>query len=291
MDTDRPRLEQWWDDMKWIAQARATRANLLYDCENDRFGDRHRLQIVMRAVIDDWAALSEPAEPERKMQTCIASYCCVGQRVRAVSGPCSRVMHVVEFLKRHLTHRSTGRRPNAPVTADEVRDLDGLDLSGQLQGEMRNARGFAWVTLASCLEDIRTRQFPADEARNRLGLTHYDQDHHLIEVRYPASLSSILALHRPTFIEGCPSMIYRSFEGPEGWGAAVHLEDPASPTTGLPEAVHPSVTCVDGMVVYDLGRLTTPCPTPGWAEFEGCLPARVDDSSPDLVYRYVFGDS
>jgi hypothetical protein len=180
-----------------------------------------------------------------------------------------------DFLKRHIDRAKAGIpiEEHRYPTADDILSLQDRGLEGIVQeSELRGRRPIGWVTRTEALDAIRseTDVGTADRVRNLLGLRHLDRDYHVVEVLYPRCSPEELGLRVPTFLDGCPSLIFRSRTATDdGWGRTVQLKSYAD---GLPEAVHPPLPFDARFRVRWLGRITEPLPAEDWERHLEALP-------------------
>jgi hypothetical protein len=245
-----------------------TLANILHDFRKRRFADLAAARRCLREVGEAWHAPPADSSPIDVMREVLRHYRCHG--VSAVTLDCSRVMNVMDLRDRNLKARVAGLPAIGSVDPAAVRRLETRGLASATKGKMSNMRGFAWVTPEAGFKHIRDRR-DANLGRDQLGLSHYTRLHHLVEVRYPPDALAGTRLCAPTFVEGCPSLIYRSASRRGNWGRAVDL---ATVTPGLAEAVHEAIPFTDDFQIVDLTVVETAPPSVPPAEFLSGMPCR-----------------
>jgi hypothetical protein len=174
------------------------------------------------------------------------------------------------------------------ITDEQVKELQEKGFAnGVAKGEVSGRHGFAWVTTTYAIEQLRAST-PSDrlpsKVRNLAGLMHLDDEEHLVEIKYPLYSPVVSNLAAPTFLEGCPSRIFRCCHSSTGWGRTVDLD---TLNDGLPEAVHPPVPFTEEFHLLDIGRLDASCPPYDEAAFERTLPHPWLNDSIREVAEYV----
>jgi hypothetical protein len=114
------------------------------------------------------------------------------------------------------------------------------------------------VTRTDELAKLRDQHADPDDlatvVRNRLGLSHYDQNELLVEVEYPPQILDAMHFVAPTFLEGSAGVIFRAQHCTDDWGRAVDL---VTLDDGLPEAVHRPVPFASDFRIRRIGRIKT----------------------------------
>lgn len=149
--------------------------------------------------------------------------------------------------------------PKGGVPLFAVKRLEGPGaLASIAMNEMQNGSGFAWVTPTSEVENVRqvasannTDGDLASLLHNLIGFTKPEiKPEQWAEVRYPEDAFAATPLTPPTFLDGAPSIIYRSHRRNDGWGETVNLSNMGA---GVPEAVHQGVPFTDKFEVMSVG--------------------------------------
>jgi hypothetical protein len=272
--------------MTQTAQGRATLANLLFDIAHGR---------VPPAVVDEflnaavhWNPTSDdpPEHILKGVQAEPARLVCCGPRVPPSAG-CSRVMHVRDLLRNNIEKSKLGFLI-WPTPTREQMDLLVTRGPRAAKGYMRTHRAYAWVTptaeLERALKAHESSAEPASAARRLLGLLHFQEDEFLVEIDYPSPTSEGAYLVLPTFVEGCPSLVFRGSSHEDGWGRAVDLE---TLNDGLPEAIHLPIAFTDAFTIKSLGKLTPMRRPFDWEAFLATLPNPWSGNSLEVVMAYV----
>jgi len=250
-----PSVRNWCQAMQRSAEGRATLSNILHDCQESRlpsktlkefFGDialawNRRRRTQLPETIQRSVQLSKPND-----------YCCKGPDISGDSVECSRVMSLADLIEKNIDVAKIPFAITGHLTNNQVELLEKFGFSGAATNTMRTARPFAWVTLGNKFSVIYAGTKTANVARKLLGMTHFQKDEHLVEIRYPKGVFRSGGLFAPTFLDGCPSLVYRSTVSSDGWGRAVDLDTLAN---ALPEAVHEEINFTDDFKLRNLGRL------------------------------------
>jgi len=234
-------------------------SNLLHAYRSRRLSEP-TLAALLQGVLNDWAGPSG-RRPDAVVETFAdrdpEHFLC--QPPRAHSGSCSRVVDDVSFVCHNLdvTEAEGVIEDEVPTRLVEALERGLTREHIRVNSELRGRRPFAWVTRTQDLHDLRERVKSAAElasmVRDMLGLSHYTQDHLLLEVEYPPEAIEELALTAPTFVEGGAGVIFRARTSADGWGRAVNLR---THDDGLPEAVHPPLKLTPAFRVRRLGRIS-----------------------------------
>jgi len=171
---------------------------------------------------------------------------------------CSRVVDAVSLVTHNIDHEKLGFGLSDEVPSRLLQLLERGIPEGAAKSQLRGRRPLAWVTPTEHLDELR-QQYPdpnelATVVRNRLGLSHYDQDQLLLEVEYPDDVVSTLEFAAPTFLEGGAGVIFRARFCSDSWGRAVNLETLGD---GLPEAVHRPIPFSSRFRIRRIGRTRT----------------------------------
>jgi hypothetical protein len=247
-------IKKWCDNLSLKIAGKATLSNMYYDVVNERI-DKSQLSLFMNNVLREWSIVISSSidafENARISMLKIASQ--LGPPVPENSRNCSRVMSYKDFFA-HNIHQSVipfAIREFASV--DQIKTLERFGIKGATKGKMETRRPFSWVTQTSAMEKIRKKWNTAFIVRQYLGLLHFQEDEDLIEIIFPPAISKCSKVTQPTFVEGSPTLIYRSKIASDGWGRAVDLQ---TYKEGYPEAIHESVNFTDEFEFKYLGRLT-----------------------------------
>jgi hypothetical protein len=274
----------WWDAMReWNTEARATLANIIYDWRMKRLATdviRH----LLHAVGTVWKPDADPPEaPGRALRRVVDSdperYLFKGRSVALTGTDCSRVMTAQDLLEFNLDASILAIGFSGSLTQKEIADLERLGPGDAALGTMRTLRPLAWITRSRDLEQGRAAaEKAANYVRDALGLQHLRADDHLLEIRYPRAALRDVPVVTPTFIEGCPSLIYRSKDAGDGWGRAVNLQ---GLDDGLPEAVHAEVPFTAAFRIRAIGALYSPLADPDSDLFLERMPEAWDRTTLD----------
>jgi hypothetical protein len=236
----------------------ATLSNLLFDLLMERLSAKFVRQ-HLAAVVAKWDARTPDVPPQYCMwavraEDSTAGFTCCGKQIEAWAPRCSRVMAAQDFVRFNVNKRKCPVPiRNAPVTR-QIRYFEENGIGAAAKGEMATTRPMAWVTDTGRVRATRHEPSPADAARDWLGLVHFRKGLHLVEVRYPRHAFAMSPLVAPTYLDGCPSVVYRSAKSTDGWGRAVRL---STLVDGFPEAVHRALTFTPDFEVSMLGPLET----------------------------------
>lgn len=273
-----PDCRMWWQAMRERnARTRATLSNIVYDWRERRLSGEviHKL---LRAIIATWHPDGRPAQPpEAALRRVVddepGEFLCKGRSIDTSEVECSRVMSAQDLLENNLDPSCLALPVRGYFTEREIRDLEVHGPGRAAINTMRTRRAVAWVTRSADLEEICAAHGPQapNRVRDLMGLHHVQEDDHLIEVRYPLGALDTVPVAIPTFIEGCPSLIYRSREGGDGWGRTVDLQKLED---GLPEAVHGEVAFTGAFRIRNIGPLRPPSPSLDWEMFLARMPVQ-----------------
>jgi hypothetical protein len=271
-------LRQWIREMNSVARARIALANLIYDLVEHRMPREVMKRFVL--FIDSQWTKNSGRSPDKMIrifarQDPLHHYCQGPNPKRPQQCAFSRILDAKTLWEKNIDLSHGGFALDDDVPDKEIARIEKHGLKGKAVGEMRTGEPFAWVTMTSELDTLRSSVDPADfpgHVRDRLGLIGYVQPEKLVEVRYPANVQIHLAA--PTFIEGSPGHIFQSKKTADGWGRTVDLKthEPA-----LPEAVHHAVPFTDQ---FEVRRVGTPRHTMlvfDWDHFaESCVKSSSD---------------
>lgn len=252
-------LSRWFEAMYSSIEGKATLLNMSLDWQQERIPKSVMCDFLR--LLGNYVNQNQISDPLKILKEIYKNL----ERKRRCQGPivetsdqekCSRVMDLKSFIEYNLEvpQELTGQE----LSDDDINALQTIDLAKSGVGKMENRRGFAWVTQTKSLQQIhqQTNSHSQDSStvRNRLGLMHYQENQKLIEIKYPQEIIETCKLAMPTFIEGCPSRIYRSksLNQDDQWGRTVNLE---TYEEDLPEAVHPSIPFGQGFSWQYLGRV------------------------------------
>jgi hypothetical protein len=274
----------WWAAMRdGNTKTRATIANIIYDWRQRRI-DPVVIHTLLEAIGARWESSPDSEPPERQLPKAVdtdpGAYLCKGRRIDATSTACSRVMSAQELLEFNLDASKLHVPVKGFFKRAQIEDLERWGPGIAAINTMRTRRPLAWITRTDDLARARGPGDPAapNRVRDRLGMRHVQEDDYLVEIRYPPDALDRSAVAIPTFIEGCPSLIYRSKDAPDGWGRAVDLVGLAD---GLPEAVHTEVPFTSAFAIHDLGPLRPPSPSLDWELFLEGMPIQWDAAELD----------
>ncbi len=264
-------LRDWFSDMAYSHKGWYTLANAQFDHFENRL-DKQLIRGFMIEVAKRWRRLPTKHPSDHMHAVSLsnsANYICRGELLSAKSKLCSRVMLAEDLLLHHLKKQKIIFSVSGVLTPREAYLLEHSGLKGKTKKSyMKTGRPFAWVTQTSALKRLLDSTTTVDRAgvvRNCLGLRNFEEESHIIEVRYPKAVCKSLELRAPTFIEGCPSFVYRSNVGPDRWGLSVNLADLSD---GLPEAVHRPIPFGEDFTVREIGILYPPLAIPNWVSFK-----------------------
>lgn len=271
----------WIQALEGTAEGRASLSNLLHDCTPCSGSMDYSLILKFLKAIgqlwkdrdastrypeDLWIKFFEDSTHEDSDPK---GYLCQGRELKIER--CSRVMDVEDLAAYNLELDQVPFPINGHLTEEQVEFITTFGLGGVAKGEMRGRRTFAWLTKSDSLDAEKENNDSTEIAsvlRDKLGLKHFEKDEHLIEVRYPDSV--LRSLRAPTFLDGCPSIVYRSKNGSnDRWGRAVDL---STLEDGLPEAVHESVPFTEDYKVVDIGCLRPMKKPFDWESFLNSFP-------------------
>jgi hypothetical protein len=197
-------------------------------------------------------------------------YDCAGLEVPINTKKCSRVMSWSVLETRGFKKIPNGR-PHSPVNTEsewmweKLKKEEYVKRNAKSDAFLRGKGQFAWVTQTSYLDSIRGQENFADQVRNKLGLCSISNESYIIinciqeddlfvEIKYSENVMREKSIKSPTFLEGCyHPFIYRSYEGSDGWGRAVNIENYG---IGFPEAVHNTLKFGEGHTVHRVGRVS-----------------------------------
>lgn len=254
-----PPADTWFAAMELRESGRLMLTNLLHAFRSQRLTEQ-TLAALLQGVLNDWANPSgrrPDAVVERFADRDPEHFLC--QPPQAHSGSCSRVVDDVSFVCHNLDVTEAEGVIEDEIPADLLDAVErGLTEEHiRVNSQLGGRRPFAWVTRTQALRELRDRVTSVGElastVRDMLGLSHYMQDHLLLEIEYPGDVVEALSLTAPTFIEGGSGVIFRARTSADGWGRAVDLR---THDDGLPEAVHPPVKLTPAFRVRRLGRIT-----------------------------------
>lgn len=289
-------LKKWCNSMTCSHEGIVSLSNLLYDAERVRFQSLD----ILREFLMEVATINEfntkgCLETFREVVSNGSNmYLCKGKEAPPSSTlQYSRVVTTKDFVEFNILDEfrpqiglpNRGRLSKKHV--DNIKyHLNADEFEDFTTGCIRGRLAFAWVTKTDNLTKLR-KENPkdsdyADAVQKRLGLAHLIDDR-IIEIRYPTDALSDEKLFVPTFLEGCPSRIFRSYtDNTDNWGRAVDLGTMAH---GLPEAVHKPIKFTRKFELEDIGNLPSPPPDYSEQDFLETLPSlwKSDDSYRKLV--------
>ena len=253
----------WRRNMHISITGKITLRNIDYDVRFHRV-PKNIIEVVKKKIAERWNKADPNELPEDVMQEIIVNnhsdLVCRGSQIPGGPHRCVRVMNAQDFAHYHIergrTHISPGHLTDRDMQHLKVFGVQRVIKSGT---KMSGRRRFSWVTEPSSLENEMSRvslRNCASHVRNLLGLLHFAENYYLVGVVFPEK-RAITTLMAPTFIEGSPSLIYRSKQMPDGWGRAVNLVDFSD---GLKEAVHPEVEFTPEFEIIWIGRIQAPLP-------------------------------
>ncbi|MEM6648068.1 MAG: hypothetical protein AAF730_17630 [Bacteroidota bacterium] len=252
---------------------------MIFDIEHGRL-DTEIARKIFREIAQEWEK-SSSENPVAILSAVLTNRdvgdYCKGPSTDDGDPKLCRVMVASDFVRFNVDKSKTLLRPKRRPSRRDLHELSELGVDGIIINSFQTSNPYVWVTKMSELSPfmmLRDEKSRALEVRNQLGLSHLIEDQRLILLEYTAEFPEINFLTAPCFIEGCPSLIYRSTSQPDRWGRTVHLETLGD---GLPEAVHPTVdfgTSFGGcpFKVHYIGELT-PSKIPDWSAAEASLPA------------------
>jgi hypothetical protein len=249
-------LQRWCNAMERSALLKLVLSNVALDVLTKRL-DLKFSKLVFDAVTDSWDAdVGNDADDmdgfaKRVFEKVLAQVdddaLCRGPEITLGDSDISRVSDhagVWDFnLDKGAFPSPDGGLPDEQFWLDI--EKAGLS-SGQIRtGSMvRGARNFAWITLESTLDDIRSEYDdlrPATQVRNYLGLDHFEAGFMLLELHYPKKMLDGYRVAAPTFIEGGTKAVYQSVSvkgDDDHWGRTARLDKMGD---GKPEAVHMAI--------------------------------------------------
>lgn len=253
------------------AKGRIFLSNFVFDSRMLRVPN-DLLEKFWRGIVEKWDIDTKVAKPEVFVEEFSNSlnpdeYFCHGPRITRNTVQCSRVMEAQDLITyKNIDISKTGFVINGYITKKQIRSLEILGLKDIAKNHMSSRRSFAWVTqgkeILKLFRKHKAGGLP-NILRNKLGLLHFIEDQELIEVIYPKGRIKD-QLRAPTFLEGNPSLIFRSTSSSDGWGRTCDI---TSMEDGLPEAIHPKVEFDSEYRIRYLGRLTPPRPSFDWDKF------------------------
>lgn len=264
----RKQLRDWCGVMESPPERKSVLVNLWHDWLHVRL-DRRRTTELLEVMFTTSLAGNSPLDPVQLLVESADS----DPAKFVAAGPassqeaCSRIMTATDFLHHNIDYVRWpyGRRPTTPEST--MRILESRGLKTVAKGEMKSRRPFAWVTKSEEVENLR-RVTPTSHLarilRDKLGLLHMFANSLLVEIKYPIASVPSGVLVCPTFIEGCPNIVYRSFNEVDNWGRAIDL---TTASAGMPEAVHAPLTFTENFSVAPLGFIDGLQVNFDWADF------------------------
>lgn len=262
------------------AKARATLANILYDWKHERV-PRGTIREILASLQNRWLVSAAAESPETVFRAVIDSeprqFDGLGSRLNVSGVPCSRVMIAAELLENNLDPSALSIPVKGFLGEEQVKRLERLGVNGGAKGKMRTRRPYAWITPRQEIESIRLscEANAANCLRDALGLSHIQEDDYLIEIEYPVHALDHASVSAPSFLEGCPSLIYRSKRGDADWGITVNLNGLGD---GVLEAVHSEIPFTADFKLRGVGRLAPPSPSIDWEAFLAAMPENWEEA-------------
>jgi hypothetical protein len=256
------------------AKGRIFLSNFVYDSRMLRLSE-DILGEFWEGLLDMWDAGSKLLKPEVAIEDYSNSlkpedFYCQGPKITKNTIQCSRIIEAQDLITyKNIDVSRTGFVINGYITKKQIRSLEVLGLTNIAKNHMTSRRAFTWVTQGKEIRKLfrKYRMNKRGELpsllRNKLGLLHFAEDQELIEIIYPKGNVKEM-LRAPTFLEGNPSLIFRSTSGDDGWGRTCDI---LSLEEGLPEAVHPKVEFNSDYQIRYIGKLTPPRPSFDWDKF------------------------
>lgn len=262
-------IREWAAEVKETDRGALLLVNLAHELDRDSIPTELLARLV-NALADCWLkrAGNTPMEVFRKSLRLVGEeVVCQGQPTLPPPQRCSRIMTATDFVRYHVKIESGGLIPELEVPPHVIQYLEQEGLAELAKGILKTSQPVVWVTDSSEIERVRagSERPPANttsgaeiceiatQLRERLGLNHYAEDQHLLELVYPEGLpDDACPLHPPTILDGIGSIYYRSGRSIGGWGVTVDL---ASGEAGLPEAVHAPTNLTEDFRVRNLGRI------------------------------------
>jgi hypothetical protein len=260
------------------AKGRVFLSNFVFDSRMLRVPS-NILERFWQGIADKWDASAKTAKPEVFVEEYSNSlipdeYFCHGPKITRSTVQCSRIMEAQDLITyKNIDVSKTGFVINGYITKKQIRSLESLGLKDIAKNHMSSRRSFVWVTQGKEILKLFRKYKSgglANILRSKLGLLHFIEDQELIEVIYPKGRIKD-QLRAPTFLEGNPSLIFRSSINNDGWGRTCDL---ISLDEGLPEAIHPKVEFDGEFRIRYIGRLTPPRPSFDWNKFLSSLKFR-----------------
>jgi len=274
------------------AEGKAFLSNILFDSKENCL-PQDLIRNYLQGLINEWDSGNKLMRPEifvRKYSIDLdrrnpAAFFCQGRKISSGSQDCSRVMDVQDLIVNNIDISKIGFAINGYVLNKQISQLEKFGLKNITIGDMRTDRSFAWVTKTKEIESIRKnhKHSLASRIRDKLGLLHFSKDNHLIEVIYPKkTLKNNLRI--PTFIEGNPSLVYKSCHSSDMWGKTCDIQ---TYNEGCSEAVHSKVAFTGDFRVKNIGQIGPPTPSFNWEKFLATFPYKWNSSHKRGLRKYV----
>jgi hypothetical protein len=237
---------------------------MIYDLRNNRI-PLDKFSKFLRTIAANWEVAARSILPElifiEVRNSKPDEFILTGSTVPVDSRECSRVMIWEDFFAYNLHQSKIPFAIRGHVTKSQLDAIERFGIKGSTKGRMETSLPFCWVTHTKEMEAIREEPDAASRSRTRLGLKHFMEDEILLEILFPEDVSMAARVTHPTFFEGGPHLIYRSKQGPDGWGRAVDL---CTYEDGFAEAIHESVLFSDDFTIRVLGIVNPPSNSFDW---------------------------
>jgi hypothetical protein len=286
-------IEPWCSEMQEFAKGRASLSNIIYDCTYGRLPVTV-IRRFLRQIISYWnnRDILSFNSPEKLITRVVEGgptrFFCKGPKI--LSGPktCSRIMNAQDFLINNVERRLIPFALSDRPTDSQLIMMEHLGLQNATRGNMETRRPYAWITQTEKLNKLKKRHpnstSYASTVKNVLGLQHFQEDEQIIEIQYPKEFMSKESIYAPTFLEGCPSLIYMSKKKSDGWGRAINLQ---TLREGFPEAVHSTIRFTPDFSVKFLGRLSPSKASNDWNKFLARMPIHWSPFMMEQLDNYV----
>lgn len=257
------------------AKGRVFLSNFIFDSRMRRLPG-NVFKNFWQGIVDNWNTASQTTKPEVFLENYSNNldpdeFFCQGPKITRNTIQCSRIIEAQDLITyRNIDVSRIGFVINGYITKKQIRFLETLGLKDIAKNHMTSRRSFTWVTQGKEILRLFRKHKSGDLPnilRNKLGLLHFIEDQELVEIIYPKGRIKDL-LKAPTFIEGNPSLIFRSTFATDGWGRTCDI---VSLDEGLPEAVHPKVEFDSEFRIRYIGRLKPPRPSFDWSKFLNSL--------------------
>lgn len=250
------KIKKWCIALSSYDKGKALLSNIIHDIHFGRVSPA-----VLNDLFTDIYSYIRPHKiipnPVRLFRTITSKktdyYHCAGPKIKRSNVKCSRIIDSQSFFEHNIDTRYAGFSLTSQVPSRQIKYIQRRGLKNITKNKMENSRGYCWITKTDSINNVRrstSHDRLADTIRNMVGWLEWEDDE-LVEIRYPKEFARNTDMFSPTFIDGCPSLIYRSTISPNQWGRTV---DTSNLADSLPEAVHKPIDFSEEFEIIYIGK-------------------------------------